>query len=233
MHKNKSVLKEPRSPDRDLDVFKHEHQMLRKVQGGNASVVQLIAWWPGSKYKIEMQLLRGPDCGKYIARYGPVHSMRHIAELQEAIYFLHERKVVHGDIKPENIVVHNFDCVDERFVIVDFGLAEDIGSVVQSCMFYTEGYRPPELSCCNNVFVKACSSQDVWAMGVTCTELAIGRRIYAAMVECANSTMLLSCIVSLALCKLENHAWHDALAAMLKLMPRARSLMLVSKAVDN
>lgn len=44
-------------------------------------------------------------------------------QLATALAYLHERGVVHGDIKPSNILIAD----DGRPVISDFGIAKDYG----------------------------------------------------------------------------------------------------------
>lgn len=45
-----------------------------------------------------------------------------IAELFQALKFLHERKICHRDIKPENVLI----CNDGHIALTDFGLTVEI-----------------------------------------------------------------------------------------------------------
>lgn len=52
-------------------------------------------------------------------------SVRYIRQILEGIAFMHQQKIVHLDLKPENIV-----CVDTTgtsIKIIDFGLASKLG----------------------------------------------------------------------------------------------------------
>lgn len=52
-------------------------------------------------------------------------SVRYMQQILEGVAFMHQQKIVHLDLKPENIV-----CVDTTgtsIKIIDFGLASRIG----------------------------------------------------------------------------------------------------------
>jgi serine/threonine protein kinase len=48
-----------------------------------------------------------------------------VRQLLDALYFLHSHRVVHRDLKPQNILVASEDCIK----VADFGLARLYHSV--------------------------------------------------------------------------------------------------------
>lgn len=72
-------------------------------------------------------------------------------QLMDGLGFLHDRNVVHADIKPGNIL---YNPGTEHFYIIDFGIAVVLptprGQMTDSV--YTLAFRPPELleTCCSS-----------------------------------------------------------------------------------
>ncbi len=67
---------------------------------------------------------------------------RIVAEIARAVHFLHERQVLHGDLKPSNILVTE----DGRPVLLDFGLAQIRGAHGGgNDIVGTPGYVAPEV----------------------------------------------------------------------------------------
>jgi serine/threonine-protein kinase len=78
-----------------------------------------------------MRLLRGVTLGEWIRRAKAENTLRESShemlsaflKVCDAVSFAHHRGVVHGDIKPENVVVEGFGAV----YLVDWGLARLLG----------------------------------------------------------------------------------------------------------
>ena len=84
-------------------------------------------------------------------------------EVLEAIAHLHSLRVVHGDVKPDNILVSSFDfafCTK----LGDFGLAEHLepGGTLTAWQG-TPGFIAPEMYLLRGQGTPV----DVWALGVT------------------------------------------------------------------
>ncbi|XP_070182455.1 dual specificity tyrosine-phosphorylation-regulated kinase 1A-like [Littorina saxatilis] len=97
-------------------------------------------------------------------------------QLCEALEFLAkpEVAVIHGDLKPENIVFHGPDC--SRVKLVDFGISqfhrkETIYEGIQS-----RYYRAPEVT----LRLPSGHAVDVWSLGCILVEMLTGQRLFHA-----------------------------------------------------
>jgi len=100
----------------------------------------------------------------------------HISSLQKEALFLqllsviaysHSHKIMHRDIKPDNIMVRP----DGRLKLLDFGSAKEIAWRDQNnCSCGTLNFMPRE-----QMEGKPCLASDVWALGVTLYLLTVNR----------------------------------------------------------
>ena len=88
-----------------------------------------------------------------------------ITELVKAVYILHENNIYHGDIKPANFFVRDYDPETEniQIVIADFGFAKDLESTTECLMpdGLTPGYSAPEVECNESVSL----ASDIFSLG--------------------------------------------------------------------
>lgn len=79
-----------------------------------------------------------------------------------AINYLHKNKIVHRDVKPENLIFQNENENDLRLKLVDFGTAQKFNpGQFMLQQFGTPYYMAPEV-------IKGCYNEkcDVWSIGV-------------------------------------------------------------------
>jgi serine/threonine protein kinase len=86
--------------------------------------------------------------------------------LTQTLQFVHEKKIIHHDIKPGNILF-----TEERNIkIADFGVANTVGG--------TDGYRSPEAFNWNSDSIKD-ERVDIYALGVTLMEILTGKNPFS------------------------------------------------------
>lgn len=96
-----------------------------------------------------------------------------------ALQMLHSINVLHGDIKPENILLdHNNNAV-----LCDFNSCHMLSPVnkksVNNRYTYTLWYRPPEIFLRKKITLQA----DIWSLGIVFSELLLGRTGILATIE--------------------------------------------------
>jgi serine/threonine protein kinase len=89
----------------------------------------------------------------------------------------HKNGIVHGDIKPHNLLIMP---KDGRLVIADFGLAENIGAnnggrVPHTFTIVTQWYRAPELLMAAKDYG---AEVDVWAAGCVIAEMMLCKPLF-------------------------------------------------------
>ena len=114
-------------------------------------------------------LLVSPLCtGGTLRQRAPMltieEKVKYAYELALAIQACHENGVLHADIKPDNILLHN-----GNIQLCDFGSSVECHDLYESGIvtWMTLNYAPPEIKQSNNVGFAA----DVWAFGMTLFEL--------------------------------------------------------------
>ncbi|GAB7040222.1 MULTISPECIES: serine/threonine-protein kinase [Catenuloplanes] len=119
-----------------------------------------------------MELVDGEDLRKRLRRDGPVPpavAVNLVAQLANSLAYLHERGIVHGDVKPGNLIV---PADGGPIRLVDFGVARRVRRVdAARATHATPEYVSPEV-------VEGASpspASDVYAMGVVLFELLCGR----------------------------------------------------------
>ncbi len=96
---------------------------------------------------------------------GPKERMTILNEIAEALGYMHDKGVVHCDIKPENIIF------GDRIKLVDFGLATYQESITDRRNMGTFHYMAPEQGI---VMGSICTATDVYALGVIAYRMLSG-----------------------------------------------------------
>jgi serine/threonine protein kinase len=104
-----------------------------------------------------------------------VEAVNLIEHVGTALEKVHAAKLIHRDIKPDNIML----CDDGRVVLIDFGLikqdpTQDLGTrrLTRSGIFLTEGFAPPEQYERGDQFGPF---SDIYALGATLYCLLTGQ----------------------------------------------------------
>jgi aurora kinase len=118
--------------------------------------------------------------------YPPSMAAKYVAQLAEALQYLHQHHILHRDIKPENILLDH----DGNIKLADFGWSVHDPNERRKTACGTPEYFPPEIVDLQSYNCTA----DLWCLGVFCYELLVGqtpffdkeqKRIYANIREMA------------------------------------------------
>lgn len=100
-----------------------------------------------------------------------------IYQVLKGVEFLHINRVVHRDLKPQNILIAN----DGRVKVADFGLARIYGfSMILTSIVVTLWYRSPEVL----LHSQYATAVDIWSLGCIFAELYNGKALFEGKNEC-------------------------------------------------
>src|SRR4051794_8889466 len=120
-----------------------------------------------------MQLIEGPTLSDELrgGRLQPERVARYGAALADALGYVHERGLVHRDVKPANVLITE----DGRVHLADFGIARLVDSAHQTKtgdVLGTPAYFAPEQVAGEPVGPNA----DIYALGIVLIECLTGKR---------------------------------------------------------
>ncbi|WVZ69153.1 hypothetical protein U9M48_017988 [Paspalum notatum var. saurae] len=125
-------------------------------------------------YRLVLEYAPGGSLADAVARNGGAGlgeraARAYAADVLRGLAYLHARAVVHGDVKPANVVIG----ADGRAKLADFGCARAIGASAAATrpIGGTPAFMAPEVARGQEQGPPA----DVWALGCTVLELATGR----------------------------------------------------------
>ena len=162
--------------------FRTECQALQRVRHPNVVALLDHGEHEGVLW-LAMELIEGTSLAERIRRGGPLEpreAARVTKLLSDALRSLHERGVLHRDVKPANVLV----TPEGRTLLTDFGLAKDLladpaaGAVsVVGQLLGTPGYFPPEQA---QGLAEVDARADVYGLGATLYAMLSGRPPYDA-----------------------------------------------------
>lgn len=123
-------------------------------------VVQTIAMVddPQLGRAILMEYVNGRSLDRFIAENPSFSELRRVAdELMEALEFLHERQVVHGDLKPSNILITDSG---NHVRLIDFGFADNEAYIAKNIGTSPSVSTPEQLP--TDVLIP---ERDIYALG--------------------------------------------------------------------
>ncbi|XP_019737460.1 homeodomain-interacting protein kinase 2-like [Hippocampus comes] len=109
-----------------------------------------------------------------------VSEIRPIAhQLLTAFEALKGIRIIHADLKPDNIMLVNHSCEPFRVKLIDFGCSLQTSAVTLGMTIQPMGYRAPEVT----LGLPISEQVDMWGLGCALTFLHIGHHLFATNCE--------------------------------------------------
>jgi len=103
--------------------------------------------------------------------------MKFVREIIKALNFVHERGIIHLDLKPQNIMMKGGDMDEYRIKLIDFGLAKYLDKTGHAKVSFcgTVGFMAPEIARCQTKGSDyASAASDMFSLGVVSFMLVSG-----------------------------------------------------------
>lgn len=160
-----------------LTRFKQELVLARKVTHKNVIRIFDLGRVSGLRY-ITMEYIDGQDLRSYVKKKGKLTPQECVEVMQPvclALEAAHNEKVVHRDLKPQNIMID----AEGKIYVMDFGIARSVGAeglTMTGGYVGTPGYMSPEQVKGDEVDGRS----DIFTMGIILYELLTNKMPYSA-----------------------------------------------------
>jgi len=148
--------------------FQREFQLLIQLSHPNlVSVYDYGITVEGELY-FTMEWVQGRNLEPSLSSLEPGVTIPVMVQVCRALVYLHARGVIHGDLKPQNVLMTGDGR--HRVKLVDFGVAHKVRSPKDRARYYTLGYTSPEMRQPDPVDRRA----DLYSLGATWYALLVG-----------------------------------------------------------
>lgn len=150
------------------DIFEQKAQWLEKL-GKHPQIPCLLAHFQqDEQFYIVQEFITGTNLAQVVEEEGAFNETQ-IWQLLESLLptlkFVHDRNIIHCDLKPQNIIRRS----PGEFILVDFGVAQfvtKLDQLISTNIIGCPEYAAPEQTKGNAVF-----ASDLYSLGVTCIYL--------------------------------------------------------------
>ena len=201
----KKINKQKIQSSKKINSMMSEITILHMLNHPN--IVKFYSWAQSeNNYYIATEYVNGGDLAKCLKKYKekfntpfPEIIVKYLMkQILEALNYLHKNKIVHRDLKLENIMV-NFDnqkdkddlnMLKAKVKLIDFGVARHlnkkdllksaVGTLINMDPAIVENYRNIVLNRKKKAINEYDEKCDIWSVGTVCYELIIGNKIFEA-----------------------------------------------------
>lgn len=155
--------------------FINEAHFIASLSDPHIITIHDISTLENGDYYIAMEFIGGGDLEENRGRFArPEQALRLIREIAQALEVVHEKGIIHRDVKPANILFRE----DGTAVLTDFGIAKDVdnNSDLTQAGFSlgSPSYSSPEQAQGKPLDVTA----DIYSLGVILLELLLGYNVF-------------------------------------------------------
>lgn len=175
----KPVTHDPKAYEVVKERFQREAAVLEELGEGHKQIPQLYAYFSeNGQFYLVQEWIQGDTLGKIVEKRGalPENEVRQIlVSLLPVLDYVHNRHIVHRDIKPDNIIMRQQDGLP---VLIDFGAVKEAMNTVvnapnqsaHSMVIGTPGFMPSEQAAGRPTY-----SSDLYSLGLTAVFLLTGK----------------------------------------------------------
>lgn len=150
--------------------LRDEHAALQKLN--HPSIARgFDAVLDGDRPHVVLEFLEGPRLSTLIRRYGRLpleQSLPLAVQMSSALHYMHEREMVHLDVKPSNIIM----AAPPRLIDMSIARSFDAAAAL-TVPVGTDAYMAPE-QCVPSSHDVLGPAADIWGLGVTLYEAVSG-----------------------------------------------------------
>jgi len=167
-------LRDPQAPER----FRREAQAAARLKHPNAVTIYDFGVSDEGLIYLVMELVEGQSLRRLVKEQGPLvpsAALEIIGQVCAALDFAHAQKIVHRDIKPDNIIIST-SASGLRVKVLDFGIARirdmsSLGNLTQTgSVMGTPHYMSPE-QCLGE---ELDGRSDIYSLGIVLYEMLAG-----------------------------------------------------------
>ncbi|MCU0535038.1 MAG: protein kinase [Hydrococcus sp. Prado102] len=185
----KPAIQTPQIPQWLQERFSREAAILEKLGENNPQIPRLYAYFSeGSDFYLVQEWIEGATLSQKHQQQGNFSESevkKILLDLLPVLDYIHTRRIIHRDIKPDNIILRSSDCplgsgkADRKSVLIDFGVMKEAvattmltsnGMTNHSIVLGTPGYMSSEQAAGRPVY-----SSDLYSLGLTAIFLLTGK----------------------------------------------------------
>lgn len=173
----KPVTHDPQTYKLVQERFQREAAVLEELGEGNNQIPRLFAYFSeAGQFYLVQEYIEGETLTQAVERGGSLSEsevQKILVSLLPVLDYVHSRRMIHRDIKPDNIIIRHRDGLP---VLIDFGaVKEAISTVVNapgahSVVIGTPGFMPAEQASGRPTY-----ASDLYGLGLTAVYLLTGK----------------------------------------------------------
>ena len=173
----KVVIKEAVSPER-IQQLRNECRILKSLH--HSGIIKMVNEDAENETMAALQYAPGGDLFSVVegGRLSEALVKKTAKRVLESLSYLHCQKIIHRDVKPENILITDENYEGDNVILADFGIALQLGSGDSfNASAASLEYAAPEIVCRKPMNEKV----DIWALGVSIFACLTGRLPYSEL----------------------------------------------------